>query len=176
MDHLEQSHQRIERSLVTVVNAVASLRLTEPVLRAEAAAALDYELALLQLLTELHVQDEEESLFPRINRKVASNEAGPLSGIVPRLESQHREQQAIFRALAVCLRELSTSSPAAEGGLERLEELVGRLEALLRAHLAIEDPNFMSACRQHLLPSDLDEMRGEMQLRFDGKGLGSDSA
>jgi hypothetical protein len=74
------------------------------VLRAEAAAALDYELALLQLLTKLHVQDEEESLFSRINRKVASNEAGPLSGIVPRLESQHREQQAIFRDLAVCLR------------------------------------------------------------------------
>src|SRR6185503_2421708 len=71
--HLQHCHQRIERSLVTVKNAVAALRLTNPVLRSEAAAALDYELALLQLLTELHTQDEEESLFPRLKRNISSD-------------------------------------------------------------------------------------------------------
>src|ERR1041385_8586195 len=131
IDHLTHCHQRIERSLVTVKNAVAALRLTDPVLRTEGAAALDYELALLQLLTDLHTQDEEESLFPRLRRSLV-NDSDSLKELMLILENQHRDKQALFRDLAVCLRRLPVTG---DDGLEQLESLVGQVENIFRPHM-----------------------------------------
>jgi hemerythrin-like domain-containing protein len=166
IEHLQHCHERIERSLVTVKNAVAALRLTDPVLRTEGAAALDYELALLQLLTDLHTQDEEQSLFPRLRRNLSANDPESWNELMPILESQHREKQAIFRELATCLRTLPTMGAAADDGLARLESLVGQLENVFRPHMTLEDERLMPTCRQYLTPADLDEMRQEMRQRF----------
>jgi hypothetical protein len=166
IEHLKHCHQRIERSLVTVENAVAGLRLTEPVLRTEAAAALDYELALLQLLSELHTKDEEESLFPRL-RKSASGDAAPLKELLPALERGHRDKQAIFGELAACLRNFpTTEGPAADERLARLETLVGVLQQIFRPHMALEDERLIPNCGRYLGPADLEEMRQEMRARF----------
>jgi hemerythrin-like domain-containing protein len=165
IDHLTHCHQRIERSLVTVRNAIAALRLTDPVLRTEGAAALDYELALLQLLTELHIQDEEQSLFPRLQKNLSSNPAS-LSELLPKLEAEHREKQAVFPQLAACLRTLPTSGSEAEAALDRLEGLVVQLENTFQAHTTLEDEQLMPKCRQHLTPADLDAMRQEMRQRY----------
>ena len=165
IEHLTHCHQRIERSLVTVKNAVAALRLTDPVLRTEGAAALDYELALLQLLTELHTQDEELSLFPRLQKNLSSAPT-PLSDLLPMLEAQHREKQAIFQELASCLRTLSSDGLKAEQGLERLETLTAQLENVFGPHMALEDEQLMPKCRQYLTPADLDAMRQEMRQRY----------
>jgi hemerythrin-like domain-containing protein len=167
LEHLEHCHQRIERSLVTVKNAVAALRLTDPVLRTEGAAALDYELALLQLLTDLHTQDEEQSLFPRLQKNISSD-PDFLKELMRLLEVQHREKQEIFGELARCLRALPTTGPAAEEGLERLETLVGELENVFRPHMTLEEERLMPQCRQFLTQTDIEEMRQEMRRRFNG--------
>jgi iron-sulfur cluster repair protein YtfE (RIC family) len=166
IEHLQDCHERIERSLVTVKNAVAGLCLTEPVLRAEAAAALDYELALLQLLSDLHTQDEEKSLFPRLQKNLSAD-SDSLRELITILESQHREQQAIFGQLATCLRNFpATERPAAEERLTRLESLVGQLENVFRPHMTLEDERVIPNCRLYLTQADLDGMQQEMRLRF----------
>ena len=166
IEHLQHCHQRIERSLVTVKNAVAGLCLTEPVLRTEAAAALDYELALLQLLSDLHIQDEERSLFPRL-QKSTSGDSGSLRELIPILESQHRDKQAIFGQLATCLRNFpATEGPAAEERLGRLKNLVGQLDNIFRPHIALEEEKIIPNCRRYLTQEDLEGMQREMRLRF----------
>jgi hemerythrin-like domain-containing protein len=166
LEHLQHCHQRIEDGLVTVKDAVVGLCLTEPVLRAEAAAALDYELALLQLLSTLHIEDEEQSLFPRL-RESASGDADSLRDLIPILESQHRDQQAIFGQLAACLRNVpTTEGPAAEERLARLTNLAEQLDNIFRPHMALEEAQVISNCRRALTQEDLAGMQQEMRLRF----------
>lgn len=166
LEHLQHCHQLIESCLVTVKDAVAGLCLTEPVLRAEAAAALDYELALLQLLSTLHIEDEERSLFPRL-QKSASGDSDSLRTLIPTLESQHRDQQAIFGQLATCLRNFpATEGPAAEERLAHLKHLAEQLDHLFRPHLALEEEKVISNCRRALTQEDLEGMQQEMRLRF----------
>ena len=166
IEHLRHCHQRIERSLVTVENALAGLCLTEPVLRAEAAAALDYELALLQLLSDLHIQDEEESLFPRLRNNL-SGESESLHELLTLLEAQHDEKQAIFGQLANCLYNFPTiEGPAAEERLDRLERLIGQLRNIFQPHMTLEDEQLLPICQRHLTPADLDAMQQEMRRRF----------
>jgi hemerythrin-like domain-containing protein len=169
MEHLQHCHQRIERSLLTVRNAVAALRLTEPVLRAEAAAALDYELALLQLLNELHTQDEERTLFPRLRKRLLANDPESLQKLMESLETQHREQQALFSDLAICLHALCSTGTESDEALARLESLVGQLENALRSHIALEDEQLLPHCPPYLDQAGLDSMRHEMWLRFNGE-------
>jgi hemerythrin-like domain-containing protein len=166
IEHLRDCHQKIERSLVIVQNAVAALRLTEPVLRAEAAAALDYELALLRLLEDLHTQDEEQSLFPRLRAKVRGD-SGDLQELMLSLESQHRQEEATFEALAACMRGFpGRPGERSEERLAQLESLVVQLAGLCGPHMILEDERLIANCRQYLTPTDIDEMRQEMRLRF----------
>ena len=166
IEHLHHCRQLIEDSLITVKNAVIGLGLTTPVLRTEAAAALDYELALLQLLAHLHIQDVEQSLFPRLRKGLAGNSSA-LRDLLPTLESQHREQQTIFGQLAACLRNFpTTEGPAAEERLARLSSLAERLEGIFRPHMALEDEKLLPNCRGCLSPQDLEAMQQEMRLRY----------
>jgi hemerythrin-like domain-containing protein len=166
IEHLRHCHQLIERSLVTVKNAVVGLGLTTPVLRTEAAAALDYELALLQLLSDLHSQDEEKSLFPRL-QKSASEDSSSLRELITTLESQHRDQRAVFGQLATCLRNFpATEGPAAEERLTDLENLAEQLNNLFRPHISLEEERIIPNCRPALTQEDLEGMRREMRLRF----------
>jgi iron-sulfur cluster repair protein YtfE (RIC family) len=166
IEHLLHCHERIERSLITIQNAVASLRLTDPVLRTEAAAALDYELSTLQLLTKLHIQDEEQSLFPRLRARLR-DDSGALTALLPELESHHRENENIFRELANCIRKLSTESgQQADAQLSRLETLVTKLENLHRPHMKLEVEQVLANCRQYLTETDLAAMQKEMRQRF----------
>ena len=162
--HLMHCHQRIERSLITVKNAVAALRLTDPVLRVEGAAALDYELALLQLLTDLHTADEEESLFPRLRRNLA-DDPDSLKDLMLILENQHRDKQLLFRDLAMCVRRVSAGA-VDDDRIEQLESLVGQFENIFRPHMMLEDERLMPQCRQILTQRDLDEMQKEMRGRY----------
>ena len=166
IQHLLDCHERIERSLRIVQDAVSSLALSEPVLRAEAAAALDYELALLQVLAELHTQDEEQSLFPRLRANLSEDPFG-LRELMQNLESQHREKEAAFEEVADSLRNFSAKPGArAEEQLARLEGLVGRLADLYRPHITLENERLIPNCRPYLTPADLEGMQREMRLRF----------
>jgi hypothetical protein len=165
IQHLRDSHARIERSLVTVQNAVAGFSATAPALRAEAAAALDYELALLQMFERLHTQDEELSFFPRLRAAVADNE---VTELLRALESQHRQEEALFEELAACVRSFASvgSEQAEEQKLSKLEALVGQLANLCQPHMTLEEERLIAGCTKYLKPSDLEQMRDEMRVRF----------
>jgi hypothetical protein len=164
IEHLHHCRQLIEDSLITVKNAVIGLGLTTPVLRTEAAAALDYELALLQLLSDLHTQDVETSLFPRLKK---SDSGKSLQALIPSLESQHRDHEAIFGQIAACLRNFpTTEDSAAEERLARLTGLAEQLEGMFRSHIALEDEKLLPGCRGALTQEDLAGMQQEMRLRY----------
>jgi hypothetical protein len=165
IEHLGHCHQLIESSLITVKNAVIGLGLTTPVLRVEAVAALDYELALLQLLANLHSRDEEESLFPRLKNR-ASVESGFAAELIPLIESQHRAQEAVLGQLAACLYNFPAEGPAAEERLARLTSLAEQLDYLFRVNLALEEEKVIANCRRALTARELEGMRQEMSLRF----------
>lgn len=166
IEHLHHCRQLIEDSLITVKNAVTGLGLTTPVLRTEAAAALDYELALLQLLSDLHTQDVEQSLFPRL-RKSTSGDAKALQELIPTLESQHRDHHSIFGQIAGCLRNFpTTEDAAAEERLARLSGLSEQLETMFRSHIALEDEKLLPGCRGALSKEDLGGMQQEMRSRY----------
>jgi hypothetical protein len=167
MQHLRDSHARIERSLVTVQNAVAGFSATAPALRAEAAAALDYELALLQLFERLHTQDEEQSFFPRLRAAVVDDSAG-IAELLRALESQHRQEEALFEELAACVRSFASvgSQEAEDQKLSKLESLVRQLANLCQPHMTLEEERLIAGCAKYLKPSDLEQMRDEMRVRF----------
>jgi hemerythrin-like domain-containing protein len=168
IEHLRDCHQKIERSLVIVQNAVAALRLTEPVLRAEAAAALDYELALLRLLENLHTQDEEQSFFPRLRAKLLEDPCD-LQELMLSLELQHRQDEATFEELAACMRGfLGSPGERSEERLGQLEGLVAQLAGLCGPHMILENERLIANSRQYLTATDLDEMRQEIRSRFRG--------
>lgn len=165
IQHLQHCHEQIERSLSIVHNAVASLKSTEPVLRAEAATALDYELALLHLLAKLHTQDEEQSFFPRLRRTLKDSDG--LGELMQFCESQHREGEAIFEQLALCVRNLASSrGPSADNQISRLEDLVGQLTNHYRPHIDLENERLLGQASHYLNALDLDEMTQEMRVRF----------
>ena len=166
IDHLHHCRQLIEDSLITVKNAVTGLGLTTPVLRTEAAAALDYECALLQLLSDLHTQDVEQSLFPRLKKSTAGD-AKALQSLIPTLETQHRDHHSIFGQIAACLRNFpTTEDAAAEERLTRLSALSDQLETMFRSHIALEDEKLLPGLRGVFSKEDLAGMQQEMGSRY----------
>ena len=168
IEHLLHCHERIERSLITIQNAVVGLRLADPILRTEAAAALDYELATLQLLTRLHEEDEEKTLFPRLKAKVGdSNRA--LNELIANSVAQHRANDRLFEELAQSIRIISAHpGTRAEAEMDRLENLARELGELQRPHMNLEKEHIFSTLRQELTADDLSAMQAEMIKRFKG--------
>src|SRR5262249_29520430 len=140
----------------------------EPVLRAEATAALDYELALLQLLDDLHSQDEEKSLFPRLRANLAGD-SSVLREVFDALDARRAEKDAVFEELAACIRDVSShgGQPAADQ-LARLEMLVDMLADLFRPHVASANDALAETCRRHLTEADLQGLQRAMRARFNG--------
>jgi hemerythrin-like domain-containing protein len=169
IDHLYHCHERIERSLITIQNAVVGLRLSDPILRTEAAAALDYELATLQLLTRLHEEDEEKSLFPRLKAKIGdANKA--LNDLLAESESQHRTNDNLFNELAKAVKTISAGpGTRADSAMDDLEKLVKQLADLHGPHMNLEKEHIFSNLRQQLAADDLTAMQAEMKKRFGGK-------
>lgn len=169
IDHLLHCHDRIERSLITIQNAVVGLRLAEPILRTEAAGALDYELATLQLLTRLHEEDEEKTLFPRLKAKVGdSNKA--LNDLLAQSESQHRKNDALFEELAKAIKVICAGpGNRADSAMDDLERLVKELAALHGPHMNLEKEHIFSGLRQQFNADELAVMQAEMKKHFGGK-------
>lgn len=169
IDHLLHCHERIERSLITIQNAVVGLRLSDPILRTEAAAALDYELATLQLLTRLHEEDEEKTLFPRLKAKVG-NANKALNDLLLQSESQHRTNDQIFNDLAKSIKVICAGpGNRADSAMDELERLVKQLAALHGPHMNLEKEHIFTGLRQQFTPDELSTMQVEMKQRFNGK-------
>lgn len=168
IDHLVHCHERIERSLITIQNAVVGLRLAEPILRTEAAGALDYELATLQLLTRLHEEDEEKTLFPRLKAKVGSGNKA-LNDLMAQSETQHRTNDSLFNDLAKAIQVISAGpGTRADSAMDDLEKLVRQLADLHGPHMNLEKEHIFNGLRQQFTADELATMQAEMKKRFNG--------
>jgi hemerythrin-like domain-containing protein len=135
---LERCHRRLEETLDR--------------LRTPSRQALDEALAFVDRAVKRHEDDEEQSLFPRLSR------VPQLAGLLDRLTIQHRDQTALVE-------ELRTLLGAATPDDAKLADVVARLDAAYRDHIAIEERQLFPAAKAALDADDLGGMASEMEAR-----------
>jgi len=135
---LERCHRRLEETL--------------ELLRTPSRQALDEALAFIDRAVRRHEDDEEQSLFPRLSR------VPQLAGLLDRLTVQHRDQSALVE-------ELRASMAAARPDEARLRDVVARLDAAYREHIAVEERELFPAAKAALDADDLGGMASEMEAR-----------
>ena len=135
---LERCHRRLEETLDH--------------LRTPTRQALDEAMAFIDRALRRHEDDEEQSLFPRLAR------VPQLAGLLDRLTVQHRDQTALVE-------ELRTELAAATPNEARLRDVVARLDAAYREHIAVEEQELFPAAKSALDADDLGGMASEMESR-----------
>ncbi|HRC57568.1 MAG TPA: hemerythrin domain-containing protein, partial [Kofleriaceae bacterium] len=111
-----------------------------------------------------HFLDEEQSLFPRLERRMPE-----LGAALSKLVAEHAVHRRLHERIAEASSELAQG--ARPGAATRLLEAVRELAALYEAHAGQEDEYFVLAARV-LSPSELLEIEDEMERRRAGGGGG----
>ncbi|HWP84960.1 MAG TPA: hemerythrin domain-containing protein, partial [Terriglobia bacterium] len=141
LQHILTCHEQIERRLVTLQNAAMMVGFAEGAMLQDAAAALAYEVEVLEAIDKLHTEDEEQSLFPRLRANLKQDTAG-LEPLMLSLELQHENEQGAFAKLKAAARELAAGKPPADQ-LSSLEDLVRELAGICRPHMALENDSLL---------------------------------
>lgn len=156
LDHLAVCHRRIEEKLSMLERAAQHLgdRFDE------ALGACRSAFAFFDGSGVLHMEDEEESIFPRIRLHATSDELAYLDS----LELQHREAEGSVARLRNLIRQLERDpSPAATH--EAFRQTALKLVELYRAHIASEDEVLNRIGHARLDEVALAEIAFEMRLR-----------
>jgi len=162
---LDACHRRIEERLATLERALAALPAHE------ALAILGEVVRHFDTAVVRHTEDEEHSLFPRLERAPAGDPLGSAqrgaerSGalLIAELEAEHRAAEAIYLAFRTVAERV-----AAEPGLTgELESHAAALCAAYRAHIAREEAELFPRARA-LAPAELRAVGIEMRLRRGG--------
>jgi len=132
LEHLMACHRRIEERLATLERA------TE---------ALDKALHFLETTGATHTEDEEESLFPRLRRRLGQEDTAFLA----QLEMQHIRADALNVDI--------------KRAAETLRARVGQFVALYREHIADEDSRLQTIAKDSLNEEDLASIATEMKQR-----------
>jgi hemerythrin-like domain-containing protein len=135
---LERCHRRLEETL--------------DLLRTPTRQTLDEALAFIDRAVKRHEDDEEQSLFPRLQR------VPQLAGLLDRLTVQHRDQTALIS-------ELRSLMDAAQPDDAALAGVVARLDAAYREHITLEERELFPAAKAALDADDLGGMASEMDAR-----------
>jgi hemerythrin-like domain-containing protein len=155
IEHLLACHRRIEDRLAILERAGQHLE-DRP---EESLLAISNSLRFLDTSGVLHTVDEEESVFPRLRGCLAADEITYLDT----LESQHREVDVVYASLKQIVNQLQQQRTPER--LASYRELVAKLTAAYRAHIASEDSVLMDMARRTLTPSQLSEIKTEMRAR-----------
>ncbi|MCU1283323.1 MAG: hypothetical protein JWM53_6869 [bacterium] len=135
---LERCHRRLEETL--------------EMLRTPSRQTLDEALEFIDRAVKRHEDDEEQSLFPRLSR------VPQLAGVLDRLTVQHRDQTALVD-------ELRAVMDAPQLDERQVRDVVARLDAAYRAHIAIEERELFPAAKSAFDADDLGGMAAEMEAR-----------
>lgn len=157
LDYLMAWHRRAE-NILSVLERAASL--PEDQRTEEALRACRLVFAGTQASGLLHIEDEEESVFPRIRLKAKGEEIPYLDS----LELQHRELEGCLARLKNLITELDRD-PSSPLKREAFVQTVVKLIALYRAHIASEDEALIRFGRARLDEAALAEIAVEMRLR-----------
>ena len=165
LQHLEACHERIEQHLQILERAVGALRSTQEDECQQAREALSKALSFLKTMGELHTQDEEDSLFPRL-RAYLGDDPYALGELMVMLDTQHREKEGVYAELVGCVSAFpaAPSAPTAEQA-GRCEGLVAQLTGIYRPHILIENERLLPLSGECLPKAALDEIREEMRQR-----------
>lgn len=149
LDHLVACHARIEERLKTLERAAAAL----DSLPVEARDALQSVFRYFETSGVLHTEDEERSVFPRMESALTAGEREYMA----ELEQQHRQAEELY----LRLKEI----PSAGTDATAYRDAVERFCALYRAHIASENMRLMEIARRVLAGGDLEEISREMRAR-----------
>ncbi len=104
-----------------------------------------------------HEEDEERSLFPRLE---AAQPSAEVRAAMERLSAEHREHEALHRRLEDAVAGRFDGNVWTE--IAKVADLVTRA---YRAHIDEEEKVLFPAARSLLGPSDLEAMQDEMDAR-----------
>ena len=107
----------------------------------------------------MHVEDEEQSLLPRLARKDAL-----LDECLATMEAQHGEHMAGTDALIAALHD-AARSPNDELVRRALERRAQSQVLAFDEHLALEERSVFPAIEQHLTAADRRVVIGELRAR-----------
>ncbi len=153
LDHLLACHRRIEERLATLERAAAHLESH----RDEALAAFASAFSFLDSSGVHHTADEEESIFPRLVPLLEPGERTYLAS----LEHDHTEAHRMYASLKA---RIAAPADSPEWRAE-VSNLVERLVAHYRRHIASEDETLQAYAAEKLTPPMLAEIAAEMKAR-----------
>ena len=165
LQHILACHEQIERRLVTLQNAAMMVGFSEGAMLQDAAAALAYEVEVLEAIDKLHTADEEESLFPRLRANLKDDTA-VLEPLTLSLELQHENEQAAFKRLKAVVKSIAAAGAQSTDDASSCEDLVRELAGICRPHMALENDNLLPLARKALQPQDLTAICTEMRQRW----------
>lgn len=157
---LAACHRRIERAL-EMIAAIAE-REREGPLNESAQTALNQVLHYFQVGVPRHAQDEDRSLFPRLEPCLTDAERQTVERIAREhaaLEQLHGELDALGRELLAALR-FDTDAQRCRFG-----ELIRTLQAIYTEHIRLEDEELFPAAASRLDAGTVAEVGDEMARR-----------
>ena len=147
MDHLLACHRRIEQRLDSL-DLVAANMDAKPV---EARDALKAAFKYFDTNGHWHTEDEEISIFPRIETQLNDEERL----FVTQLEAQHHRAEACY----------STLKAAAVSLDDNLRTAIAEFNAIYREHIATEESQLIAIGRKYLSAEQLTLISAEMKQR-----------
>lgn len=159
---LSDCHRRIERFL-GILQQVAVTRAGRSLDR-EHREAMTAALKYFREAAPKHTADEEESLFPRLEQRLAGC-GQAVAEQIKRLGSDHRLVEAhhaqVERLAAAWLRENQLPMQESEELLQHLTEL----KTIYASHIQLEDTELFPAAKATLAHDELSEVGREMAAR-----------
>ena len=163
---LSDCHRRIEHFL-QVLTAVAD-QAGGGALTPSYRTALEGALKYFATAAPKHTADEEASLFPRL-RGTDDPAAVRALALVERLEHDHEEAQRHHDAVDALVRRWLQDDRLAPEETAELRAHLGRLQALYREHIDVEDNELFPAAARLLDADQLQQIGREMAKR---RGIG----
>ena len=148
IDQLERSHRRLEEACDALSIAASEHDID----------TANNVCAFFARQVRRHEEDEEQSLFPRLE-PLATPE---LRAVLERLSSEHREHDALRKKLDDAI---SGRSEGPDDMWTELSRIADRLGRAYRSHIDEEEKHLFPAARTLLSPAILEEMRAEMDAR-----------
>jgi hemerythrin-like domain-containing protein len=164
---LRDCHRRIENFL-RVLCQVAEHR-QEGALSAEERAAVESALDYFRVGGVRHTQDEEESLFPRLEKRACADDLKAI-GV---LEKEHGEADELHATVEQLFRSWIASGSLPEEQWRNLLRATGRLKSLYAGHIQVEESVVFPRAAAVLDAQELATIGSEFRTRRSRRGAES---
>ncbi len=154
--HLTACHRRIEERLATLERVIPHWETRAD----EALQAVRNAFRFFDTNGVWHTEDEERSIFPRMQGKLTEEERGYLA----ELERQHDAAEAAYQALRAIVSELD-NRPVDREWIDAYAAATARLARLYRDHIASEDTQLVAIGARILSDAELRIVAEEMKQR-----------